>query len=71
MALLVSNPLEIPHTLKHQEMHALQREAMRRMGIEKDEQAPPLANFAKAAEKRVALGLLLRQVIVDKESEGR
>jgi len=65
-ALLESNPLEIPHTLKHQEMHTLQREAMRRMGIEKDEQAPPLANFAKAAEKRVALGLLLRQVIVDK-----
>jgi len=65
--LLAANPLEIPHSLKHQEMHTLQREAMRRMGIEKEEQAPPLANFAKAAEKRVALGLLLRQVIVDKQ----
>ncbi len=66
-ALLAANPLEIPHTLKHQEMHTLQREAMRRMGIEDEGQAPPLANFAKPAEKRVALGLLLRQVIVDKE----
>ncbi len=66
-ALLDSNPLDIPHTLKHQEMHSMQREAMQRMGIEDAEQAPPLDNFADAAEKRVALGLLLRQVIVDKE----
>ncbi len=66
-ALLETNPLDIPHTLKHQEMHSLQREAMRRMGIEKSEHAPPIANFAEAAERRVALGLLLRQVIVDKE----
>ena len=66
-ALLESNPLEIPHTLKHEEMHNLQREAMQRMGLENAEQAPPLDNFSEAAEKRVALGLLLRQVIVDKD----
>jgi len=66
-ALLDSNPLDIPHTLKHQEMHSMQREAMQRMGIEDAGQALPLDNFADAAEKRVALGLLLRQVIVDKE----
>jgi trigger factor len=65
--LLESNPLDIPNTLKHEEMHALQREAMQRMGLEDAEQAPPLDNFSEAAEKRVALGLLLRQVIVDKE----
>ena len=65
--LLAANPLEIPHTLKHQEMHSLQREAMQRMGVEDAEQAPPIDNFAEAAEKRVALGLLLRQVIVDKK----
>jgi trigger factor len=65
--LLESNPLDIPNTLKHEEMHSLQREAMQRMGLEDAEQAPPLANFSEAAEKRVALGLLLRQVIVDKE----
>jgi len=66
-ALLDANPLDIPNTLKHQEMHSMQREAMQRMGVEDAEQAPPLDNFADAAEKRVALGLLLRQVIVDKE----
>jgi len=65
--LLEANPLDIPHTLKHQEMHALQKEAMQRLGVEDAEQAPPLDNFSEGAEKRVALGLLLRQVIVDKE----
>ena len=65
--LLETNPLEIPHTLKHQEMHALQREAMQRMGVEDAEQAPSIDNFSEAAEKRVALGLLLRQLIIDKE----
>ena len=66
-ALLEANPLDIPNTLKHQEMHALQKEAMQRLGVEDPEQAPPLDNFSEGAEKRVALGLLLRQVIVDKE----
>ena len=65
--LLETNPIDTPGTLKHQEMHAMQREAMERMGLEDADQAPPLDNFAEAAEKRVALGLLLRQVIVDKQ----
>ena len=66
-ALLESNPIEIPHALKHQEMHALQKEAMQRLGVEDPEMAPKLDNFSEGAEKRVALGLLLRQVIEDKE----
>jgi trigger factor len=66
-ALLETNPLEIPHTLKHQEMHALQKEAMQRLGVEDPKMAPPLDDFSAGAEKRVALGLLLRQVIEDKE----
>ena len=63
--LLNANPIEIPRTLKHQEMHAMQHEAMRRLGIEDHERAPALDNFAEAAEKRVRLGLLLRQLIGD------
>jgi len=62
-----TNPIEIPNTLKHQEMHSLQHEAMQRMGIEDHDQAPPEANFADAAEKRVRLGLLLSQVISDQK----
>ena len=63
--LLDANPLEIPQTLKHQEMHAMQHEAMRRLGIEDHDQAPPLDNFAESADKRVRLGLLIRQLISD------
>jgi trigger factor len=66
-ALLDGNPIDIPQTLKHQEMHEMQHEAMRRLGIEDHSQAPPMENFAEAAEKRVRLGLLVRQVIADQE----
>ncbi len=65
--LLDANPLEIPRTLKHQEMHSMQHDAMHRMGIEDHSKAPGLENFAAAAEKRVRLGLLLRQLIADQK----
>ena len=65
--LLDANPIDLPKALLHQEQHSLQREAMQRMGIEDEAQAPPLENFTEAAESRVALGLLLRQLIADKE----
>ena len=65
--LLDTNPLEIPQTLKHQEMHSMQHEAMQRMGIEDHDQAPPLANFEESADKRVRLGLLIRQLITDQK----
>jgi len=63
--LLAANPVEVPRALKDQEMHAMQHEAMRRMGIEDHENAPPREQFAEAAERRVRLGLLLRQFIED------
>ena len=65
--LLDANPIEIPQTLKHQEMHSMQHDAMRRMGIEDHDMAPPLDNFAEMAEKRVRLGLLVSQIISDQE----
>ncbi len=66
-ALLKSNNIDIPKTLKHQEMHAMQRDAMQRMGIEDAAKAPALDNFAEVAEKRVRLGLLIRQLIADQK----
>ena len=66
-ALLAANPIEIPQTLKHQEMHSMQHEAMQRLGIEDHDMAPPIENFAEAADKRVRLGLLIRQLISDKD----
>jgi len=65
--LLDSNPIDVPQALKHQEMHTMQHEAMRRLGIEDHDKAPPIENFADAAEKRVRLGLLVRQLISDKD----
>ena len=65
--LLAANPMEIPQALKHQEMHAMQHEAMQRLGIEDHDKAPPLENFAESAEKRVRLGLLIRQLITDQD----
>ena len=64
-ALIDGNPIDIPQTLKHQEMHSMQHDAMRRLGIEDHDQAPPLENFAETAEKRVRLDLLIRQLITD------
>jgi trigger factor len=64
-ALLDANEIDIPNTLKHQEMHSMQHESMQRMGIEDHDQAPPIENFAEMAERRVRLSLLLSQLIAD------
>ncbi len=66
-ALLAANPVDVPRALQEQEMHSMQHEAMRRLGIEDHDQAPPRERFAQAAERRVRLGLLLRQFIEDSE----
>lgn len=63
--LIEANPFEIPQTLKTKEMHSLQHEAMQKMGIEDHDHAPPLENFAEMADKRVRLGLLIRQLVAD------
>ncbi len=63
--LVDANPIEIPNALKQQEIHALQHDAMHRLGIEDHDKAPPAEYFAEAAERRVRLGLLVRQLIQD------
>ena len=65
--LVEANPFDIPQALKHQEMHTMQHEAMQRLGIEDHDQAPPIENFAEHAERRVRLGLLVRQLIADQD----
>ena len=67
--LLDANQLEVPSALTHQEAHNMQHEAMRQLGVEDHEQAPPLENFMDAAEKRVRLGLLIRQLIEENNIE--
>jgi len=63
--LLDTNPIDVPQVMVQNEMQSMQQEAMRRMGVEDVSQAPPAAQFEETAEKRVRLGLLVRQVIED------
>ena len=64
-ALLAANPIEVPKALVRQEAHNMQHEAMRRLGVEDDSQAPAIEGFLEPAERRVRLGLLLRQYVQD------
>ncbi|HEX5766434.1 MAG TPA: trigger factor, partial [Woeseiaceae bacterium] len=66
-ALLELNPIDIPSSLTHEEMHSRQHEAMRRLGIKDHDKAPPVENFRPGAERSVRLGLLMRQLIEDKK----
>lgn len=61
--LLEKNPIDVPQAMVQEEMQTMQHEAMQRLGIEDQDKAPPMENFREMAEKRVRLGLLLRQVI--------
>lgn len=63
--LLDANPIEVPSALADQEAASLRSESLRNMGIADadDPNAPPVAEFRDAAERRVRLGLLVAAVI--------
>ena len=63
--LLEKNAIEVPNSLVHQEMHSMQHDAMRQLGVEDHDQAPPLETFADGAERRVRLSLLIHQLVDD------
>ena len=63
--LLEKNAIDVPNSLVHQEMHSMQHDAMRQLGVEDHDQAPPLENFADGAERRVRLSLLIHQLVDD------
>ena len=63
--LLEANPVDVPNALKEQEIHTLQHQAMKQLGIEDHDQAPPRENFVEAAERRVRLGLLVNKLIAE------
>lgn len=66
-ALHDANEVELPSSLVDQEMHSLQHDAMRRMGIKDHDQAPPAENFRAVAEKRVRLSLLVQTLIAGED----
>ncbi|MBN1239298.1 MAG: trigger factor [Gammaproteobacteria bacterium] len=62
-ALLAANEVTTPKALVEDEIANLQQDAMRRMGIEDPSKAPPRERFEPAAKRRVAVGLLLQELI--------
>ena len=62
-ALLRSNRIDVPSVLVQEETAAMQAEAMQRLGLDDVDKAPPASTFEKNARRRVALGLLVREMI--------
>ncbi|HLY52467.1 MAG TPA: trigger factor [Steroidobacteraceae bacterium] len=62
-ALYRDNPLELPRALVEEQVQQLQIEAARRMGVREASQVPPREPFIEPARRRVALGLLMGQII--------
>tara|TARA_Y100000748_G_scaffold273747_1_gene248428 strand:- start:6 stop:1289 length:1284 start_codon:yes stop_codon:yes gene_type:complete len=63
--LLDKNNIQIPISMKQNEILNMQKESMRQMGIEDEKKMPPAENFSDMAEKRVKIGLLVSQFIED------
>jgi trigger factor len=62
-ALLAANPLELPKSLVDNQVRELQMDAGRRMGAKDASQLPPAETFVEPARRRVALSLLINEVI--------
>ena len=67
--LLEANPIEVPKSLIHQEARTMQHGAMRQLGVEDHDQAPPIDDFTASAEKRVRLSLLIQKLVADNKIE--
>src|SRR5450631_1024739 len=62
-ALLRDNAMEVPRALVEQQVRELQLEMARRMGIKDESQVPQRQAFEEPARRRVALGLILGELI--------
>jgi trigger factor len=58
-----ANPLELPRVLIDEQVRDLQVQVLRRMGVQKVEQMPPREPYEEPARKRVALGLLIGEIV--------
>ena len=58
-----ANPLELPRTLVQDEITHLQEEAIARLGLKDPAKAPKKEMFEAQARRRVALGLLVNEII--------
>jgi trigger factor len=61
--LLAANPVDVPRSLVDAQVREMQTDAVRRMGARDASQVPPPEPFVEGARKRVALGLLIGELI--------
>lgn len=58
-----SNPIELPKVLIDEQVRELQVQLLRRMGVQRVEQLPPREPYEEPARKRVALGLIIGEIV--------
>jgi trigger factor len=58
-----ANPIDVPNALLESQIRDMQIEAMRRAGTKDASQAPPREPLVEPARRRVALGLLINEII--------
>ena len=61
--LLAANSIAVPKALVEAEVRDMQMDTLRRMGAKSARQLPPREPFEATARQRVALGLILNEVI--------
>lgn len=62
-ALHAANPLQLPRSMIEEQIQQLALEAARRMGLKDVSQLPPSDAFETTAKRRVALGLIIGEII--------
>jgi len=62
-ALYKSHPIDVPKVLIDEQVRELQLQMLRRMGVQKLEQLPPREPYEEPARKRVALGLIIGEIV--------
>jgi trigger factor len=62
-ALYRDNPLEVPRSMLDEQIQELQLDMARRLGLRDASRLPPRETFEETARRRVALGLLLGEVV--------
>ena len=63
------NQIEIPEVMIRSEATAMQKDWMKRSGVEDESAAPELDNFNQIATERVHLGLLVNELVISREMQ--
>jgi trigger factor len=62
-ALYQANPLELPRVLIEEQIRELQVQMLRRAGVQQLDKLPPKEPYEEPARRRVALGLLMGEIV--------